>query len=113
MEWVILVYLTINTNIGLPIDDVRHRRFDFPATDFSECRDITEQINDLVNKGRESEDQVVRSFYWVYHNMLEDIQATCVYGEPLSPSTKWENNDPWLWRNLVEDNFLTPEPPPQ
>ena len=113
MKWVILVYLSINTNMGLPVDDVIHRRFEVPAKDFSECIDISEQINDLVNRGRTSEDQVVRSFYWVYHNMLEDIKAECVYGEPMAPSTKWENNYPWLWRNLVEDKFLTPEPPPQ
>ena len=75
MKWVILVYLSININIGLPVDDVRHRRFDFPATDFSECIDITEHINDIVNRGRESKVPYVRSFYWVYNNMLEDIRA--------------------------------------
>ena len=90
MKWVILVYLSINTNIGLPVDDVRHRRFEFPAKDFSECIDISEQINDLVHRGRESEVPSVRSFYWVYKNVLENIEASCVYGEPMAPSVKWE-----------------------
>ncbi len=114
MKWVILVYLTINTNIGLPPDDLRHsKRYEFPAIDFSECIDISEQINDIVNRGQTSPVPYVRSFYWVHKNMLEDIKAECVYGKPLSASDKWEDNDPWLWRNLVEDRFLTPQPPPE
>ena len=112
MEWVILVYLTIHTNL-IPPNEMRYRRLDFPAIDFSECIDITDQINDIVNRGRESTVPYVRSFYWAHNNMLEDIKAECIYGEPMAPSTKWENNNPWLWKNLVEDNFLTPEPPPQ
>jgi len=113
MKWIILVYLSIHTSIGLPPDDMRYKRIDIPAKDFSECIDITEQINDIVNRGQHSTAPYVRSFYWVHHNMLEDIKAECVYGEPLAPSAKWTDNEPWLWRNLVEDRFLTPEPPPQ
>ena len=112
MEWVILVYLTIHTNL-IPPNEMRYRRLDFPAIDFSECIDITDQINDIVNRGRESTVPYVRSFYWVHNNMLEDIKAECIYGEPMAPSVKWEHNDPWLWRNLVEDKFLTPQSPPE
>ena len=113
MKWIILVYLSIHTNVGLPPDDMKYRRIEFPATDFSECIDITEQINDIVNRGQTSPVPYVRSFYWVHKNMLEDIKAECIYGKPLSASDKWEDNDPWLWRNLVEDRFLTPQPPPE
>ena len=112
MKWVILVYLSIHANIGLPPDDMRYKRIELPARNFEECIDISQQINDIV-KGYRSNVGVVRSLYWVYNNMLEDIKAECIYGEPMAPSTKWENNNPWLWKNLVEDNFLTPEPPPQ
>ncbi len=112
MEWVILVYLTIHTNLGPP-DEIRYRRLDFPAINFSECIDITDQINDIVNRGRTSPVPYVRSFYWVHHNMLDEIKAECVYGTPAEPTAKWEHNNPWLWRNLIEDKFLTPEPPPK
>jgi hypothetical protein len=113
MKWFILVYLTIQTNIGLPPDDLRHKRIELPITDFSECMDISDEINDIINRGKTSSVPYVRSFYWAHKNILKEIKAECVFGKPLSPSEKWEENEPWLWRKLDEDHLLTPEPPPQ
>ena len=49
MKWVILVYLSIHANIGLPPDDMRYKRIELPARDFQECIDISQQINDIVS----------------------------------------------------------------
>ena len=96
MKWVILVYLSIHANIGLPPDDMRYKRIELPARNFEECIDISQQINDIV-KGHRSNVGVVRSLYWVYNNMLEDIKAECVFAKPMAPLPKWSGNNPWLW----------------
>ena len=82
MKWIILVYISIHSNIGLPPDDMRYKRIELPMSDFEECIDISQQINDIT-QGHRSDAPIVRSFYWVYNNMLEDIKAECVL--PIQP----------------------------
>jgi len=99
MKWIILVYLSVYTNIGLPPNDMNHRRIEIPAKDFNECMDISQQINDIT-KGIRGSAAISRSFYWVYNNMLEDIKAECVFANPLAPLPKWAENTPWLWNKV-------------
>ena len=35
----------------------------------------------------------VRSFYWIYNNMLDEIKAECVYADPTAPYPKWYTDD--------------------
>ena len=99
MKWIILVYLSVYTNIGLPPNDMKHRRIEIPAADFNECMDISQQINDIT-EGHRGNAAITRSFYWVYNNMLEDIKAECVFANPLAPLPKWAENTPWLWNKV-------------
>jgi hypothetical protein len=85
MKWVIIIYLAIWTNTP---DAVKHTRLEFPATDFQECIDIAEQINDIANRGHNSDVSLPR-VSWVYNNMLDEIKAECVFEEPPPPASKW------------------------
>lgn len=101
MKWIILIYIVLHSNIGLSPDDTTIKRIEIPAKDFEECIDVAQQLNDIT-KGHRSNTAIVRSFYWVYNNMLEDIRAECVYANPTAPLPKWAHNNPWLWNKEVE-----------
>ena len=101
MKWIILVYISIHSNIGLPPDDMRYNRIELPMSDFEECIDISQQINDIT-QGHRSNTPIVRSFYWVYNNMLEDLKAECVFANPTAPLPKWTDNNPWLWNKIPQ-----------
>ena len=88
MKWVILIYLAMWTNTP---EVMKYTRLEFPATDFQECIDIADQINDRANRGHNSDVSYVRSFYWVYNNMLDEIKAECVFAEPPAPAPRWLN----------------------
>lgn len=70
---------------------MKYTRLEFPATDFQECIDIADQINDIANRGHNSDVPYVRSFYWVYNNMLDEIKAECVFAEPTASAPRWLN----------------------
>jgi len=74
MNWVILVYLAIWTT-GPQV--MKYTMLEFSA-----------EINDIKNAYK-SKTSYVRSFYWVYNNMLDDIKAKCVYADPKAPMLKW------------------------
>ena len=88
MKWVILIYLTMWTSTP---DVKKYTRLEFPANDFHECIDIASQINDITNKGHNSDVPYVRSFYWVYINMLDEIKAECVFAKPSAAAPRWLN----------------------
>ena len=85
MKWVILIYLAMWTNTP---EVMKYTRLEFPAHDYYDCVDVAEEINDIENAYK-SETAYVRSFYWVYNNMLDDIKAECVYAEPIATPPKW------------------------
>jgi hypothetical protein len=85
MNWVILVYLAMWTT-GPQV--MKSTMLEFPAEDYYECREIANEINDIENAYK-SKTSYVRSFYWVYNNMLDDIKAECVYADPKAPMPKW------------------------
>lgn len=86
MKWVILVYFAMFA--GTSADDLRYKRLEFPAKDYWECVKIATEINDIKNAYKSST-PYVRSFYWVYNNMLHKIRAECVYADPKAPLPKW------------------------
>jgi hypothetical protein len=88
VKWVILIYLAMWTNTP---EVMKYTRLEFPATDFQECIDIADQINDIANRGHNSDVPYVRSFYWVYNNMLDEIKAECVFAEPPASAPRWLN----------------------
>ena len=90
MKWIILVYLAIY--VGGADGDLRYKRLEYPAENFSECIDIASQLNDIVN-AHKSDVAYVRSFYWVYNNMLHEIKAECVFADPAAPYPKWYTDD--------------------
>ena len=85
MNWVILGYLAIWTT-GPQV--MKYTMLEFSAKDYYECREIANEINDIKNAYK-SKTSYVRSFYWVYNNMLDDIKAKCVYADPKAPMPKW------------------------
>ena len=85
MKWVILIYLAMWTNTP---EVMKYTRLEFPASDFQECQSIARQIND-IETAYNSKTAYVRSFYWVYNNMLDEIKAECVYANPIAPPPKW------------------------
>ena len=94
MKWIILIYLAMWTNTP---EVMKYTRLEFPASDFQECQSIARQIND-IKTAYNSKTAYVRSFYWVYNNMLDEIKAECVFADPPAPVPKWleeiENNLP-------------------
>ena len=88
MKWVILIYFAMWTSTT---DELKYTRLEFPASDFNECIDIAEQINDITNRGHDSDVPYVRSFYCVYNNMLDEIKAECVFADPPAPAPRWLN----------------------
>ena len=94
MKWVILIYLAMWTNTP---EVMKYTVLEFPASDFQECQSIARQIND-IKTAYNSKTAYVRSFYWVYNNMLDEIKAECVFADPPAPVPKWlekiENNLP-------------------
>ena len=76
---------------------MKYTVLEFPASDFQECQSIARQIND-IKTAYNSKTAYVRSFYWVYNNMLDEIKAECVFADPPAPVPKWleeiENNLP-------------------
>ena len=89
MKWVILIYLAMWTNTP---EVMKYTRLEFPAKDFQECQSIARQIND-IETAYSSETAYVRSFHWVYSNMLDEIKAECVYADPPAPVPKWLENE--------------------
>ena len=87
MKWIVLVYLLF---VGID-GNTNHTRLEFPTNNFQECIDIEQQINDIINRGRESETEYVRYLYWEYNNILEDIKAECVFTDSLAPFPEWFN----------------------
>ena len=85
MKWVILVYLAMWTNTP---EVMKYTVLEFPAYDYYDCIDIAEEIND-IETAYKSKTAYVRSFYWVYNNMLDEIKAECVYADPIAPESKW------------------------
>ena len=85
MKWVILIYLAMWTNTP---EVIKYTRLEFPASNFQECIDIAQQINDITN-AHKSDVPYVRSFYWVYNNMLDEIKAECAYTDPAAPVPEW------------------------
>ena len=65
---------------------------------------ITQQLNDIINRGHDSEVPYVRSLYCVYNNMLKDIKAECVYADPPAPVPKW-------FKKKKRDWSIPPDPP--
>ena len=63
---------------------MKYTVLEFPATDWVECRSIAAEINH-IETAHKSKTPYVRSFYWVYNNMLDDIKAECVYANPPVP----------------------------
>ena len=86
---------------------IKYTRLEFPASDFQECIDIAQQINDITNAYK-SNVPYVRSFYWVYNNMLDEIKAECVYADPAAPVPKWLENKKRNW-NKPPDPPMIPE----
>ena len=85
MKWVILVYLAMFT----PGPEVmKYTVLEFRATDWVECKRIATEINH-IEMAYKSKTAYVRSFYWVYNNMLDDIKAECVHANPPVPKPKW------------------------
>ena len=76
---------------------MKYTVLEFPASDFQECQSIARQIND-IKTAYNSKTAYVRSFYWVYNNMLDEIKAECVFADPPASVPKWleeiENNLP-------------------
>ena len=91
MKWIILVYLAIY--VGGADGKLRQKRLEYPAADFQECIDIASQLNDIANAYK-SNVAYVRSFYWVYNNMLHEIKAECVFVNPAEPLPKWHTDFP-------------------
>mgnify|MGYP003313786128 CR=1 FL=1 len=65
-------------------------------------------LNDIVNKGHDSEIPYVRSMYWVYNNMLKEIRAECVHADPPVTVPKWmkKKRD---WSIPPDDPMIPPE----
>ena len=85
MKWVVLIYLAMWTNTP---EVMKYTVLEFPAHDYYDCIDIAEEIND-IETAYNSETAYVRSFYWIYNNMLDEIKAECVYADPAAPPPKW------------------------
>ena len=102
MKWIILVYLAIY--VGGADEDLRYKRLEFPAKDFQECIDITSQLNDITNAYKSNE-AYVRSFYWVYNNMLHEIRAKCVFVDPTDPLPEWHTGFPGRHYTDSRDNL--------
>ena len=85
MKWVILIYLAMWTNTP---EVMKYTVLEFPAHDYYDCIDIAEEIND-IETAYNSKTAYVRSFYWVYNNMLDEIKAECVYANPIVTEPKW------------------------
>ena len=66
---------------------MKYTVLEFPAIDWVECRSIAAEINQ-IETAYKSKTPYVRSFYWVYNNMLDDIKAECVYANPPVPKPK-------------------------
>ena len=68
---------------------MKYTVLEFPAHDYYDCIDIAEEIND-IETAYNSETAYVRSFYWIYNNMLDEIKAECVYADSTpTPPPKW------------------------
>ena len=99
MNWVILVYLAIWTT-GPQV--MKYTMLEFSAKDYYECREIANEINDIENAYK-SKTSYVRSFYWVYNNMLDDIKAECVFANPPAPKPKWADlKKEWGVPDIIE-----------
>ena len=85
MHWVVLVYISMFT----PTKEVmKYKSYEFPVSDFQECREIARQIND-IETAYKSKFAYVRGFYWVYNNVAHEIKAECVYATPPAPFPEW------------------------
>ena len=104
MKWVILIYLAMWTNTP---EVMKYTVLEFPAHDYYDCIDIAEEIND-IETAYKSKTAYVRSFYWVYNNMLDEIKAECVYANPVAPVPKWLENKKRDW-NKPPDPPMIPE----
>ena len=104
MKWVILIYLAMWTNTP---EVMKYTVLEFPAHDYYDCVDVAEEIND-IETAYNSETAYVRSFYWVYNNMLDEIKAECVYANPVAPVPKWLENKKRDW-NKPPDPPMIPE----
>jgi len=89
MKWIVLVYLTVA--VGTTEGNISYTRLEHLTKDFQECIDIEQQINDIIHRGRESKTKYVRSLYWEYNNILEDIKAECIYADSPVPFPNWFN----------------------
>ena len=104
MKWVILIYLAMWTNTP---EVMKYTVLEFPASDFQECQSIARQIND-IKTAYNSKTAYVRSFYWVYNNMLDEIKAECVFANPPAPVPKWLEDKKRDW-SIQPDPPMIPE----
>ena len=88
MKWVVLIYLAIFVN---STDELRYSRLEFPAHDYFDCVDITEEINE-IGTAYNSDIPYVRNFFLVYSNLVHKIKAECVYANPEAPLPKWADD---------------------
>ena len=99
MKWVILVYMAMFTQ-GPEV--MKYTVLEFPATDWVECRSIAAEINQ-IETAHKSKTAYVRSFYWVYNNMLDDIKAECVHANPPVSKPKWADlKKEWGVPDIIE-----------
>jgi hypothetical protein len=81
---------------------MKYTVLEFPAQDWVECRSIAAEINQ-IETAHKSKTPYVRSFYWVYNNMLDDIKAECVFANPPAPKPKWADiKKEWGVPDIIE-----------
>ena len=99
MKWVILVYMAMFVQ-GPEV--MKYTVLEFPATDWVECKRIATEINH-IETAYKSKTPYVRSFHWVYNNMLDDIKAECVYANPPVLKPKWADlKKEWGVPDIIE-----------
>ena len=101
MKWVVLIYLMIIGVNGEP----KYTRLEYPVIDWQECLEIEQQLNDIINRGHDSEIPFERSMYWVYNNMLHEIRAKCVFVDPTDPLPEWHTGFPGRHYTDSRDNL--------
>lgn len=81
---------------------MKYTVLEFPAIDWVECKSIAAEINQ-IETAHKSKTPYVRSFYWVYNNMLDDIKAECVFANPPAPKPKWADiKKEWGVPDIIE-----------
>jgi hypothetical protein len=99
VKWVIIVYMAMFTQ-GPEV--MKYTVLEFPAPYFAECQRIAAEINQ-IETAHKSKTPYVRSFYWVYNNMLDDIKAECVFANPPAPKPKWADiKKEWGVPDIIE-----------